>query len=149
MMTALERDAILAALIDTGGPWDPAATFVGVADSITDNGLATVVADIVPAPTSLAVRQAVTTWSDPHIKADGRAMVDSPSMRFSPTSSADATTIGAVYIADAITAGNLMFFENLGSPIPLPDETRTMTVIVRLVVDPISGEWTSNIILNG
>lgn len=149
MMTAFERDAILADLIATGGPWDPAATFLGVADSIDDRGLATAVADIHAPPTSLAVRQAVTTWSTPHVKSDGRAMVDSPSRRFSPASSADGTVIGAYYVADALTAGNLMFFKGIPGGIPLPDNTASMTIVLRLVVDPVNGTWEASIVFNG
>lgn len=150
VITALERDVILAALIAADGPWDPAAVFVGVFVSVTDLGIETEIGDLVVPTGAPGVRQPVTTWSDPSVKGDGRALVTGPVMEFRPASALQATTVAGWYVADALTAGNLLTFGMFpDGPVPLPDETSSVDVVLRLVVDPENGEWTSTIVFNG
>lgn len=147
-MTQAQMAAILAALIAEDGPFDPAAVWVGVAVSVVNHGQQTVLADITQASTSVAVRQPITTWSTPYIEQDGRHVVQSTTKIFRPASDADATTVGIWYLASALTAGNLLGFGQMDAPKPLPDENYAVSVVVRLVVDPL-GRWDATIVWNG
>lgn len=149
MMTAPERDAILAALIDTGGPWDPAAVFVGLFVSIDDHGVSTVIGDVTAPTGDPGDRQAVVTWSDPHVKADGRAMVDSPVLRWTPADDTEATVVAGWYTATLVTGGVLYRFGYFDNAIALPDETASVALVVRFTVDPINGKWDATVVMNG
>jgi hypothetical protein len=148
-MTKAARDAILAALTAEDGPWDPAAVFVGVFSDITPHGLNTVRADLtVPAGAGFAA-DAVTTWSSPHVKTDGRAMVDSPVQEFRPANAGEGTTLRGWFVADAAVAGNLLFWGTFRDLIPLSDETRALRLVLRLAVDPEGGQWADVVVMNG
>lgn len=143
-LTAATRDAILGNLIATGGAFDPAATFLGVALSITNNGLGTVLADVSLGPGGMANRQAVGVWGTPYTMNDGRRVVDAPAREFRPASSAEACVIGAWYVAN----GTLKAFQQLPEPVALPDQNRAMTLVFRLTVDP-TGRWDASVVLDG
>lgn len=149
MITAVQRNAILARLIAAGGPWVATAVYLGVFETITPNGLNTNIASITVPPGGMATRQAVTTWSASHIMNDGRAAVDSPSKEFRPASSAEATALQGWYLADAATAGNLIAWGTFPQTINLADETRAAFVVARLAVPPLGGEWAEAIAMNG
>jgi hypothetical protein len=149
MMTAAERDAILAALIVATRPWDPATTFVGLFEAITDMGVSTVIADVTAPTGAPGVRKPVTTWSAAHVKADGRAMIDSPLLRWTPTDDTEATTVQGWYVATLITGGVLYRFGLFDDPIPLPDEHASLALVLRYTVDPISGLWDATVVMNG
>lgn len=148
-MTATERDAIMATLIDTGGAWDPAGLYIGVYESIVDQGLATDMDDVTEPTGDLGDRQAVTTWAGPDIKTDGAACVSSPARRFSPADYTEGTTIQGVYVADAAADGNLLFWWPIATPIELPDETTAVYVVLRLFVDPYGNRWLEPVVYNG
>jgi len=83
----------LDALLATGGPFDPAALWIGVASAIVNNGLNTVLADITPGVGTLAARKPITAWGTTYLTKNGLAAADGPITTFSPTTSADADTI--------------------------------------------------------
>lgn len=149
MMTAFERDAIMAALIDTGGPWDPTTLYIGLAEAINDNGIDTVMADVTEPAGTAGDRQAVTTWTGAHVKTDGAAMVDSPMRTFRPTDYTEATTVSYWYVADAATAGNLVAFGPIAPPISLPDEDYAVSIVLHAIVSPETLRWFEATIMNG
>ncbi|NJO56137.1 MAG: hypothetical protein HC834_07035 [Rhodospirillales bacterium] len=63
MITAIERDLILASLIAAGEAWDPAGLFLGVYVSGYAPTLTLTLADLVLPPGSLATAIAVATWA--------------------------------------------------------------------------------------
>lgn len=130
-------DGILAALIATGGPYDPAGLWVGVYQSIVDNGIETVMADVT-APTGAAATRQAVTWGTPYQLTDGSAVVDSTAKIFRPTGSETGVAAGA-YLADALTSGNLLQYFRENDPANI-DASHPYTVILRLVVDP-AGRW--------
>jgi len=149
MITNATRDAILAALIETGNIADPVDLFVGVFETLTNNGRFTVLSDLVmPAGAGLATRQPVATWSDPHVKPNGLAMVDSPALEFRPANAGEGTTVQGWYVANDLVAGALVAFGLFPAPVPLPDQTAAVTVVYRLTVDP-DGTWDSTVVYNG
>jgi len=145
-LTTNQMDALLDAAVAALGPWDPAAVFLGMALAITDNGQATVLADVTPGTGALATRQAVTPWSATFGLPDGRRGKDGPLLTFSPASSAEAQTLVGYYLADAAVAGNLLGFGFFVDPVFLVDEFSDHKQVIRLVIDP-DGRWDSLVVL--
>lgn len=138
-------DAILAALIDTGGPFDEAATFVGVAQELVNNGIGTVIGDVTPPTGAAATRQAVT-WGTPYILNDGSAVVDSNAFNFAPAG-VETGTVVAVYLATLATSGALRAFMVEQPPVTISLH-HTYSAVLRLVVDP-RGRWSVSFSWNG
>lgn len=147
-LTQAALDAMLSLLIDADGTFEAGGVFIGVFAGINDVGLATVIGDITPPPTTVAVRQEVDAYSTPYSMLDGRRVADGPLMQFRPGSSADATTVIGWYAADSITAGNLLGFGYFDGPVALPDENSAVNVIFRITVDP-TGSWSAEQVFNG
>lgn len=131
---------ILAAIIATDGPLDPAAVWLGVATAIVDNGDLTVMANVTPAPGDVGTRVPIVAWSAPYRMQDGRWVADGPLATFVPASSADACTLTYWYLASALTAGTLVAFGLLPPGMILQDETSMATVVARVTIDP-DGRW--------
>lgn len=138
-------DAILAALIATGGPFDPAGTWVGVFQSIDPHGIDTVLGDLTMPTGAAATRQAIA-WGAPHVLTDGSAVVDATARVFTPAGAEEGSVAG-IYLADALTAGNLLAYAPEAPPVPI-DATHPYSVVVRLVVDP-TGRWSVSFSWNG
>lgn len=134
----------LDALVATGGPFDPAALWLGVASVIVNNGLNTVLADITPGIGTLATRKAIATWGPTYLTKNGLASADAPALTFTPTTSADADTIVGWYLADALTAGNLVGFGLLPLPVTLNGPENILTIAMRLTQDPL-GRWDATV----
>jgi len=142
------RDGIMADITATGGSLDPAAVFVGVGTAVNDQGLATLLSDITQATGALATRQEVTTWSSAYVLNDGRAVRDGPLMHFKPASSSEAQTLQVWFIADALTAGNLLAYGLIFPAVPLPDQFAVWSIVLRVTVDP-AGQWSAEVTYNG
>lgn len=147
-LTSDVLQAILLAITDTGGPLDPAATFLGVYTAIDDQGQDTLLADVVQATGAMAVRQALTTWSTPSRMADGRWVCDSPAYEFRPASSAESQVLTGSFLATLATLGALKGYEDFPGPVALPDEDHSVSLVVRAAVDP-TGRWGTQIVWNG
>lgn len=147
-MTAAIRDALLEALTATDAPLDPAAVFMGVGTAITPSGLNTVLADITQATGAMAVRKPVTTWSDVFTLTNGTAYVSGPVMTFSPASSSEAQTLSVWFIADALTAGNLIAYGIISPSVPLADHSQSWSIVLRVTLDP-SAQWSAEVTFNG
>lgn len=139
-LTQHALDLALTDLTETGRIFSPTDVWVGIATAIVNNGLATLITDITPAPGTLAPLQEVTTWGPVYAAKNGLDVVDGPIMRFSPTTSADAATIIGWYIADAATAGNLLGFGFLPAPVTLNGPENILSFVFRLSLDP-AGTW--------
>lgn len=148
VLTKAQLSALMAAIIATDGPWDPAGVFLGVAVTVVDHGVDTTLADLTMPPTSVAVRQAITTWSAEYTQIDGTHVVEAPTKHFKPSTDADATVISVWYLADAITAGNLLGYGLMPAAISLANATRQASVVARLCLDP-AGRWDQTVVWNG
>lgn len=144
-MVRTQIDAVLDAIIATGGPFDPAATWVGIAQAITPTGIDTVMADITP-PTGAAATRQLVVWGTPSILDDGSAVVDATARVFRPAG-VETATVAAVFLADALTAGALLAFL-MENDFPNLDVDHPYTVVIRLVVDP-TGRWSVSFAWNG
>lgn len=141
-------EGILNAMIATDGEFDPAALFIGVASNVANPGGGMTIADVTPATGSLATRKASASWGTPYKLTDGRWVVDGPVVTFFPTTTADGQSISWAYLADALTAGNLLAAFPINPSVNLPGPTSHWNCILRLTVDP-SGRWEANITFNG
>lgn len=147
-----QTDAILKAwltqAIATGGPFDPAALFLGMATAVTDKGGATALGDVTEATGAMATRVAISAWGTPQKMLDGRWCVDAAAKVFKPASSGEAQTLTHAFLVSASTAGTLKAFKALTSPKELVDETRALTYVWRLTIDP-NGNFDANVYWNG
>lgn len=141
-------DAVLSDLIATGGIFDDTACWMGLYTAINNQGVNTVLADLTQATGAMATRQPLGAWGSVHHKSDGRSVVDNIPILWSPASSSESQTVQGFFIADALTAGNLICFEPLANPLPMPDQFALLTIIFRLVADPMAN-WDATVIYNG
>ncbi|HEX4614112.1 MAG TPA: hypothetical protein VH092_38370 [Urbifossiella sp.] len=147
-LTATVLKAILAKMIATGGPFDPAALFIGVGTAYADNGQAEVLADITIPTGAMATALAVTPWSDPHMLNNGCWCVDGPALTFAPADSTEAATLAVWFYSTLATAGVLKGYQPIAPAVPLANEFSTWTIVPRLSVDPL-GNWDFSISFNG
>jgi len=148
MITATMRDGIMAGITEAGNIMDPAAVFVGLFTAIDDQSYNTVIGDVTEPTGDPGTRVAVTTWGVASIMADGRSVRNAPDVTFRPADDTEATVVLGWFLADALTAGNLLQFGFFDEPIPLPDETASVTVVARLTVDPL-GRWDATATIDG
>jgi len=147
-LTDDQMEAMLANLIDAAAAFDPAATFLGVATALDDQGPITDLADVTQATGAMATRQALTTWGAPYKMADGRWVADSPLRIFSPASAAEAQIITHWFYASLAVAGVLMAWGELADPVSLPDENANLNIVPRITLDP-DGRWSAEVVFNG
>lgn len=146
--TDLILKAWLQRAIAAGGPYDPAALFLGVAVAVTDNGVNTVQADVTEATGDMATRQAIAAWGAPHKLNDGRWCVDAAPKTFLPADSTEAQILSHWFLNTAAAAGTLKAFKPFAPPVNLPDENYSVSITVRLTVDP-DGRFDQSVITNG
>lgn len=139
-MAIKQTDAVLQAWLTratgTGGPYDPAALFLGVATALVDNGALTTMSDVTEGTGDLADRVAVTAWSDPYKMNDGRWVVDGPVCPFAVASSSESQTVTHWFLNSASSAGTLKAYASLSTAVPLPDEKKQLNIIPRITIDP-------------
>lgn len=143
-LTRKQIDDILAALIATDGPFDPAATWAGIFISATDNGIDTVLADLETEAVADYPRKAVTAWSTPYVLDDGSAVVDGPLMHFAPPDGSHLTTIGGWFLVNSATTGDLLAYAVLEDAVQLSSAGKAWDLVLRLVVDP-AGRWSAEV----
>lgn len=141
-------DGIMAGITETGNILDPAAVFVGLMTAVSDSGLNTVIGDITEPTGDPGVRIAITAWGTAYRLVNGCVVRDGPSMTWRPADNTEACTVIGWYMADAITAGNLLSFGLFPVPYFLPDENYSASVVARVTVDP-SGQWDATTSWNG
>lgn len=93
-LTKFELAAIMDALIDTGGPLDPAAVWVGIFETVVDTGPNTVLADLTRPALADYPRQPITAWGTPYNLQDGSRVVDGPLLQFVTAAGPVATSVG-------------------------------------------------------
>lgn len=151
-MAIKQTDAVLKAWLEraiaTGGPYDPAALFMGVFTAIDDHGVNTVIGDLTEGTGDLATRVAVTPWGASHKLSDGRWAADGPPCSFTPADDTESQLVTGWFLASASTAGTLKAWATIAEGVSLANEFRTLTVIPRICVDP-SGRWSAEVVYDG
>lgn len=141
--------AILNAIIATGAPYDPAATFVGLFTGINNRGPQTQLSDLTLAPGTFGAAIAITTWGTPYWLNSGQPVVDGATKIFAPASGADDCIVNGWYLADAATSGNLLAFAMLGTNVTLSySPLKKLSLVVRLT-PPLNGGWDASTFWNG
>lgn len=135
-------------ITDTGAELDPAALFLGVYTAVNDMGGATALSDITQATGDMATRAALATFGDPHKLNDGRWAVDAPAQERRPGDSSENQVLQGFFLASLITGGVLKTWEDFPNPVALADEFSSVSIIVRITVDP-DGRWAADVIFNG
>jgi len=141
--------AILDAITGAGGPFDPAALFVGVYQSIVDNGQATAMADVTEGTGDMAIRIDVTAWGA-FIRMNNNKWYQqaTPPAIFAPADETEAQTIAGWFLASAASAGTLKAWGAFPAPIEVIDSHSQITIIPRIVCDP-AGVWSSEVVIDG
>lgn len=147
-LTDAQMRAMLTALTATGGPFDPAATYLGVATAIADHGSATVQADVTAPPGAAATRGVLASFDGPFKLSDGRWVMEAPSQNFGIASSADACILANWFLNSAAAAGTLKGFGSIFPTVSLVDQYSEFQFVFRLVVDP-QGRWDASVQWNG
>lgn len=138
----------LSDLVATGNAFDPAATFLGVATALTNNGLNTTMSNVTPATGAMSARTKMSPWTGPYLTIAGQAYLIGPEAVFSPASSAEAQTLAAWFLSSASVAGNLLGFGVINPPVNLPNSTRQWGIVMRLSLDS-NGVWDVSVAFNG
>ena len=150
-MALKQADATLRAWLEravaVGGPYDPAALFIGVYTAVVDAGAATTLADVTEGTGAIATRQAITAWSAPYKLLDGRWCCDAAGKTFKVASAAEAQIVTGYFLASAAVAGTLKGFDSI-APANLSDENRAVTIATRLTIDPL-GRFSVSQVWNG
>jgi hypothetical protein len=139
-LTSLALAEAMTAITATGAVFDPTKVFLGIATAITPNGIDESIADIIPAPGTLAPLQEVTTWGPKYLSKNNLETVDSGIHTFSPTTPTDQATIVGWYLMDALTGGNLLSYAFLPVPVFLAGPQNILSIVLRLTLDP-AGIW--------
>lgn len=134
--------------IALGGPYDPAALFIGVATAIEDLGPDTLMVNVTEATGAMATRQALTPWGTPYKLADGRWCVDSKLITFKPLDATENQTINWYFLASAAVAGNLKGFKRVFPGVTLLDQNGHLNFVIRLTIDPL-GRFDQDVVFNG
>lgn len=147
-MTETILKAILTRMTNTGGPFDPAALFLGAALSIVDKGVNTAQSDVTAPTGDSATRVAVDAWSAIYRLDDGRYATDGPVCTFAQGSGDDDETLQYVFFNTAATAGTLKAFTALIPPVTVTDGGAPLAVVPRITVDP-NGNWSADVVWDG
>lgn len=147
-LTQTQLDAALGDMIATGGAFDPAATFVGVATAVNGQGLLTLMSDLTKATGAMATAVAVTAWSDVYHLGDGRSAVDGPLMTFAPANAGESQVLTAWYVGNLATSTVLYGYGAISPPAILTDEFHSWSIVLRLTLDP-SGQWSAEVTFDG
>jgi len=145
-LTLTQMDAMLAALIDTGGPFDPAAVFTGIATDINDQGVNTALSDLTTPDATDFPRKVITAWSAAYSLPDGRRAIDGPLHHFIGVGGDDQPVVSVYYLADALTAGNLLAWDRIIPSKTLASASDVLDMVVRLTIDP-AGKWDATVII--
>lgn len=141
-------EGMLADTVAAGKTLDPAGVFVGLyIAGPTPSPPVDVTAFTLPDATD-APAVAVTTWSDPYLLLDGRWAIQSPSIVFRLPDDTNAFTATGWYLADALTAGNVLGWEPIPGGVGLPDEFHEVTLVVRIALDK-AGNWSASVVIDG
>lgn len=143
-LTSLALREAMTAITDAGGVFDPTHVFLGIATAIVPRGINEAIADITPAPGSLAPLQEITTWGPGYLSKNNLETVDSGIHTFSPSTVADGAVIVGWYLMDAASAGNLLAYGFLPTPVTLVGPQNILSIVLRLTLDP-AGVWDASV----
>lgn len=141
-------DGMLAAMIASAAPWDPAAVYVSLITGITQHGVATVRTDVTEPNLTDYPRQVLTAWGTPYRLADGSPAVDGPLITFAPPDDVHPVTILGYAYFDAATVGNLLGYTMLSTQVVLTLTTDHWNIVPRLIL-PAAANYESSHQWNG
>lgn len=148
MLTSVKALAMLEDLIATGATFDPAGTWLTIFSGLVNNGPDTITADLTEPVLADYPRKALTTWGTPYLLAGGSAVVDSAIKVYAPPDNTHPFSILGFALVDAATAGALIEFVILPTPVNLVVTTDHWSISVRLTVD-VNGVWDVSINWDG
>lgn len=144
-----QTDATLRAWLERaiaiGGPFDPAALFLGVATAVDDLGALTAMGDVTEATGAMATRQAIAGWTAPYKLNDGRWVADADPLYFSPANAGEAQALSHYFLASAAVAGTLKAFKPFAPPRNMVDQNSEVAIIVRVTIDP-AGRFDTDVV---
>lgn len=141
-------DTALANLIATDAAFDPEAVWIGIFSAITDNGVDTVIGDLVMEADADYPRQTLDAWGTPYRLSNGSPVAEAGPFHFAPPDADHPTVVAGYALFDAVTAGNLVGYVILDEPVALNVPTDNFSVIVRLQL-PASGDYSRDVTYNG
>lgn len=124
----LELDALVA----TDGPLDPAATFIVPYIAKLSAGEPVTAADFTLPDATDCPAQALTSWGAVQVLGDGRSCRQAAAKTFRLPDADNAFSAAGWALMDAATAGNVLGYRALSTPVNLADETKPLTVVVRV-----------------
>ncbi|MHB8735444.1 MAG: hypothetical protein ACYC6M_09105 [Terriglobales bacterium] len=143
-LTSLALKEAMTAITAAGQVFDPTKLFLGVATAIVPHGINEALADITLPPGTLAPLQEITVWGPSYLSKGNLETVDSGIHTFSPTTTADAAVIVGWYLMDAASAGNLLAYAFLPTPVTLAGPQNILSIVIRLTLDP-NGQWDASV----
>lgn len=146
--TDLLLEGLLADVTAAGKTLDPAGVFAGLYEDGPDPSPPVTAADFTLPDATDFPAVAVTAWTDPFQLTDGRWAIQSNLLTWRPPDDTNAFSAVGWYLADAATAGNILGWEPISPAVPLPDETREVSLVVRVTFDP-QGNWSASVVING
>lgn len=148
-MTVTLRDAIMASLIDTGGPWDPAGTWLFIFTGIIDAGIDTDFGDLTLPTGDPGDGHAVTTWSTAYDRGNGDRVVNGTLAEFRPADDTEGCVALGWAVGDASTSFNLLDWGYFDNPVTLVDENSALTLLAKGVVGPNGPDHIEVEVING
>lgn len=147
-ITAGMRSGMLGVWTGTGGPLDPAATFLGLYVARAASGLGTQLSDLTLPPGALAVAVALDAYGTAYLLADGSLVRDATVQEFRPADADNGFLAMGWYLSTADEDGQLLAYQDFPEPIPLPDENSALSLIFRPKLDPVQS-FESTITIDG
>jgi hypothetical protein len=141
-------EGLIADAIAVGKTLDPLAVFVGLYTAGPAVTPPVTAADFTLPNAVAAPAVAVASWGAPHLLADGRVCIDSAAKTFRLPNAVNAFTAVGWYLADAAVGGTILEWSPIAPGVALPDETKLLTIVVRLTLDP-NGRWDASVLIDG
>lgn len=144
-VTTFLLQEILATIRATGAPFDPATTYVGLYTAVANNQLATTMANITEATYTGYARKLSSPFSGPFIDASGNVFFQGGLEKFTGPSDGTGQNIQGIFIANALTAGDLLYFLDFQSLVSLllPTDALDFVMIFQLSA---AAQWDASIV---
>jgi len=141
-------EGVASDLRKTGATFDPATTYVGLATAVVNNGVNTVLSNLTEATYTGYARALGSPWAGPYQLNTGSTYFQGVMNKFVGPSDDSGENIVAFFLVDAETAGDLLYFVVLDTPVGLFSTLDALDVMLRIEQDA-AANWDASIIANG